>query len=142
MSSCAVPVLLIDDKPAIAGAMRRWLSGVPAILWLECATDLARGCELSRDRRPRVVLLDLDLVIPHVRGAIEALTRDNPECRVVIFTGYASAALVDDALMAGAAGFITKDTEPSKILELILNAADGNVALCPTASWILRNPSD
>jgi DNA-binding NarL/FixJ family response regulator len=138
LTAGAVTLLLIDDEPAVATALERWLRDVPDIAWIGCAPNLRSGLDLNAALKPRIVLLDLDMVLDRLSDSVEEMVLVNPAARVVMFTGHAALRLIDESLLAGAAGFITKETEPSKMLELIRAAGAGDIVLCPSSMEIMR----
>ncbi len=74
---------------------------------------------------PDVVLLDVEL--PGINGvdAIPKLTKLVPEAYILILTVYEQDMLVFRALGNGAAGYLTKNTPPEKILAAIKDVMEG-----------------
>jgi DNA-binding NarL/FixJ family response regulator len=73
------------------------------------AGDGERAVELARELRPDVVVMDLNM--PGMGGA-EATRRilaEAPGQRVLVLTITVDQHLIDDALAAGAAGYMLKD---------------------------------
>lgn len=130
-------VLIVDDNPMLCTALEHWLSREPGIAWVHCQTDPARAEEEVRARRPDIVLLDIDM--PGVSGVdlIAPLLAACPAAKVVLCSGMVSRGLLEQALDNGASGYVLKDQEPRTILQLIRQAAAGEVALCPTAQAAL-----
>lgn len=64
-------------------------------------------------------------------GALRALPRPPA---VVVLTTFGLDRYVHDALTAGAAGFLLKDTEPEEILRAVRLAADGQAMLSPAVT--------
>jgi two-component system, NarL family, invasion response regulator UvrY len=138
VNTALVTLLMVDDEPAVGAAMARRLRDVEGIAWLGCAASFEAGLKMNRQLRPRVILLDLDMVLDTLATSIAALERENADGSVVMFTGYATPQLIESSLVAGAGGFITKETDPSRMLQLIRAAAAGDVVLCPSSVEITR----
>lgn len=72
-----------------------------------------------------VVLLDVEL--PGINGvdAIPKIKKQIPDCQILILTVYENESTIFTALTNGAAGYLTKNTSPSKIVEAIKDAHEG-----------------
>jgi len=78
-----------------------------------------------------VDLLVLDLSLPGQSGLelLRHLVSRRPSLPVLVFTMHDGAALVQQCLRAGAAGFVTKSSEPAALLEALRRIARGEVVL-------------
>jgi len=78
-------------------------------------------------------VLVLDLSMPG-RGGLETLARvkaRRPGLRVLVFSMHDSPAMVDQALRAGADGYLTKSSEPDALIDAVRRAARGEQPLSP-----------
>jgi DNA-binding response OmpR family regulator len=66
-----IPVLLIDDQPLVAAAMRRLLAAAPEFVMQHCA-DPCRGVAQVEESRPALVIVDM--VMPGM-GGLEVIRR-------------------------------------------------------------------
>src|ERR1700728_587008 len=82
-------------------------------------------------RQPQVVLLDLGL--PGMSGiaGIPRLREKWPTAAVVVLTVYEDNDRVFEALCAGAAGYLLKDTSPAKLLDGLQDAVRGGAPMSP-----------
>jgi DNA-binding NarL/FixJ family response regulator len=128
-----IRVLIVDDQALIRAGFRALLSAEDDIEVVAEGGDGAAAVALAAGYRPDVVLLDIQM--PGVDG-IEATRRIASDpllagVHVVILTNYGLDEYVYDALRAGAAGFLVKDTEPADLLHGIRVAARGDALLSP-----------
>lgn len=142
MTAGPVSVLLVDDHRDLAEAMERWLPGVPGFVWLGCAPNIDEAIDVVYARSPRLVLIELDGIVGDIAEAFEALQQAGPESRLIAFTEHVSAGMVRLVMLAGAAGFIMKETEPGVLLELLRDAASGREVMCPVAARAIQDISD
>ncbi|GIH93351.1 response regulator [Planobispora siamensis] len=144
-----IRVLLADDQALIRAGFRALLEAEDDIEVVAEAADGARAVELAVRHRPDVVLLDIQM--PGTDG-IEATRRiaadpDLAGVRVVMLTNYGLDEYVFDALRAGAAGFLVKDTEPEDLLHGVRVAARGDALLSPAITrrligeFVARRPA-
>jgi DNA-binding NarL/FixJ family response regulator len=80
----------------------------------------------------------MDLSMPVMDG-VEATRRiaATPGVRVVVLTSFSDRARVNDALKAGAVGYLLKDCEPRELLTAVRAAAAGHVPLDPRVAGTL-----
>lgn len=128
-----IRVVIVDDQALMRAGFRALLDAEEGIEVTGEAADGRAGLELVRRHRPDVALIDVQM--PVMTG-IEATREiaDDPALagvHVVILTNYGLDEYVFDALRAGAAGFLLKDTEPAELLRAIEVAARGDALLSP-----------
>ncbi|MFF3443928.1 response regulator [Streptosporangium sp. NPDC002721] len=128
-----IRMLLVDDQALIRAGFRALLDAEDDIEVVAEAADGLRGVALAARHVPDVVLLDIQMP---VLDGIEATRRIAADpalagVRVVILTNYGLDEYVFDALRAGAAGFLVKDTEPEDLLHGVRVAARGDALLSP-----------
>ncbi len=128
-----IRMLLVDDQALIRAGFRALLDAEDDIEVVAEAADGLRGVELAVRHVPDVVLLDIQMP---VLDGIEATRRIAADpglagVHVVILTNYGLDEYVFDALRAGAAGFLVKDTEPEDLLHGVRVAARGDALLSP-----------
>jgi len=114
--------LLIDDQSVMRALIRDFLQSSLTNLTIAEAPDGARGMKLVAERRPRVVLMDINL--PAANG-IELAARIKalrPEIRVIMVTNLEGSAYVERALAAGAFGYVRKDKIYAELLPLVVRA--------------------
>lgn len=117
----SVRVLLADDHALVRAGIRALLEDLEGVTVVAEAGNGSEVLELARKYRPDVALLDISM--PGL-GGLEAsaqLKQELPEVRVVILSMHANEEYVLQALRAGAAGYMLKDSATAE-LELALQA--------------------
>ena len=129
-----IRVLLVDDDPLVRSALSMMLGGQDGITVVGQAPDGAQGVRMAREQRPDVVLMDIRMPLLNGIDATAQLHSQPDPPRVLVLTTYQADDYVLDALAAGAAGFLLKDTPPEGIIDAIVKVASGEAVLAPTAT--------
>ncbi|WP_433288804.1 response regulator [Pseudonocardia sp. CA-142604] len=128
-----IRVLIADDEALVRGGFRVLIDTEPGMIVVGEAGDGATAVELTRQTRPDVVLMDIRM--PGVDGLSAthqiAADPDLAGVHVLILTTFDHDEYVIDALSAGAAGFLIKNTEPVQLLRGIRVVAGGEALLSP-----------
>src|SRR5205085_10861700 len=93
--------------------------------------------------RPDVVVMDVRLPDGSGVEACRAIRAERPETQVVMLTSYGNDAAVVDSVMAGAAGYLLKQSPPERLIEAVDTAARGGSLLDPAVTggvmaWMRR----
>lgn len=133
----SVRLLLADDHPMLRDGLRRSLTEEGFTVVGE-ASDGYEAVDLAGRLKPDVVLMDVTM--PGCDG-VEATRRiraQHPDVRVVMLTMHADKEVLQEAIRAGAAGYLVKDCSIDEIVETVTMAADDSSALSqPLAASML-----
>ncbi len=126
-----IRVVVVDDQELVRAGFKALLDAEDDIeVVAEADSGNAAVAEVVASR-PDVVLMDIRM--PGSNG-IEATRRirdlDHPP-EVLILTTFDTDDNVFDALEAGAAGFLVKDTPPAQLIEAVRAAASGGAVISP-----------
>jgi len=110
-------LLLVDDDPAFARVLGRALSARGFTVH-SAASSAEAIAQLDSDGgiRPDFAILDLNLSGSSGLKLIGAVRQVNPECRIVVLTGYASISTAVDAIKLGADQYLAKPVEVDAIV--------------------------
>ena len=115
--------MVVDDHPVVRAGLRALLDGSAELSVVGEAADAVSGERVTVDTRPDVVLMDLNLGAgPDGIAGIGMLNRLPDPPRVVVLTTYDTDADVINALDAGAAGFLLKDSPPDELVRAVVAA--------------------
>ena len=123
-------VLLVDDHDLFRTGLRNLLADQGVDVVGEAQTG-AEALGLVRDLAPDVVVMDLNM--PGMNG-VEATRQINvlaPLTRVLVLTISDQDADVLDAILAGASGYLLKDSSIQDLLQGIRSAAVGEALISP-----------
>ena len=131
-----IRILLADDQNLIRAGFRALLNAEPDMeVVAECGTG-RDAVRLAARERPVVVLMDIRM--PEVDG-LEATRKIMADqglagTRIIILTTFELDEYIGEAVRAGAAGFLVKDTEPEELLRAVRVVHDGDALLSPSVT--------
>jgi DNA-binding NarL/FixJ family response regulator len=128
-----VRVVVIDDEALVRSGLQMILGSAPGIE-VVATCDGRRAIEETRRHQPDVVLLDIRM--PEVDGltVLRELNRWPEPPAVAMLTTFDADEFVAEALRAGAAGFLLKDTEPDQLVQAVRALAAGGSVLSPAVA--------
>jgi two-component system, NarL family, response regulator LiaR len=129
----SIRLLLVDDHTVVRQGLRMVLSLEPGLDIVGEAGNGREALELIPKLKPEVVLMDLLMPVMDGVSTIRAVKENYPDIEVVALTSVLEDRLVIDAVEAGAAGYLLKETGPEELIEAIRAAAKGEVRLHPKA---------
>ncbi|GAA2624747.1 response regulator transcription factor [Dactylosporangium fulvum] len=131
-----IRVVLADDQALVRAGFRSLLAAEPDIEVVGEASDGAHAVRLARQVRPDVILMDIRM--PGVDGlaATRQIAADPALAgvRIVVLTTFELDEYVAEALRAGAAGFLVKNTMPAELINGVRVVAAGDGLLSPSVT--------
>jgi two-component system cell cycle sensor histidine kinase/response regulator CckA len=117
-------ILLVDDEKYIRELGVELLTDVGYKVFT--ATDGEGALELYRKEQKRIDLVILDLVIPGMGGkkCYEEILKINPQAKILIVSGYSVNGPGQEAMEAGAKGFVGKPFDVSHMLTTVRHILD------------------
>jgi len=142
MNQCeTIRVMLVDDHQMVRNGLGTFLMVFDDLELVGEARDGEQALAIFERARPDVVLMDLKM--PRLDGvqATAALVERDPDARIIALTSFKDEALVQDALDAGAIGYLLKDIDADDLADAIRAARRGEPTLAPEAAWMLFKAS-
>lgn len=125
-----VRVLVVDDNEGFRDSLAMLLDGEDLEV-VGQAADGQRAIDLVGSTRPDVVLMDVRMPFMDGIEATRRLKSRYPSLGVVALTGTEDQQAVRDMLVAGASGYVLKDTDGDEIVDAVRRAAAGGATLSP-----------
>ena len=120
-----IRVLVADDHAVVRRGLRQILSETSDIHVQAEATTAHEVLDLVRTQRFDVVVLDVNLRAGNGIELVGDIRRERPTLPVLILTVYPEEQYAVRAIKAGAAGFLTKESAPERLIEAVRKVAAG-----------------
>jgi NarL family two-component system response regulator LiaR len=136
-SSPPIRVVLVDDHTMVRRGLATFLMVFDDLELAGEAADGEAAIQLCAQVLPDVVLMDM--VMPDMDGvtATRAIRQQFPEVQVIALTSFKEEELVQNALQAGAIGYLLKDVSADALAQAIRAAHAGRATLSSEAAQAL-----
>ena len=128
--SAPVRVLLVDDQLLVRSGFSLILSVEDDIEVIGQASDGEEAVRLTRELRPDVVLMDVQMPVMDGIEATRRIVADDL-ANVVILTTFDRDDYVFAGLAAGASGFLLKNADADHLIEAVRAVSGGHALLAP-----------
>jgi two-component system response regulator DevR len=140
----ATRLLVVDDHPVFRFGLTSLVRTVPGMEVVGEGTTSHEAIDLAERLRPDVVLMDVRLRVGSGVEACREIRTRQPQIHVLMLSSFSDESAVISSLLAGAAGYVLKEADPSRLIDAIERVARGESLLDPTATsallgWLRRS---
>ena len=139
MDTKPIRVYLLDDQAILRAGFKSLLREASGIEVIGVAGEGRSAVRDIEKERPDVVLLDITM--PELSGidTIPMIRKASPRTRIVMLTHHEGQTFVDQAIKAGADGYLSKDSDPEEMALAIRAVCRGDAYVSPKVSGGLVN---
>ena len=134
-----VKLVIADDHEIVRAGIKRLISVDKTIKVIGEASNGADAVELIKSSKPNVALIDI--LMPEMTGieAVAKLKSMNLSTFVVMLTAFEDSKHLEEALNAGADGYLTKDIGSKDLINSIHKVLEGDRVFSKSILMILQN---
>ena len=136
-----IRIMLVDDHSVVRSGLSAFLSVNPDFELVGEAENGEQAVSRATNLQPNVILMDLMMPIMDGVAATAAIKKQNPAIQIIALTSFQEDELVQNALKAGAVGYLTKNVSARELAAAIRAAKDGKMTLSPEAAQALVRAS-
>jgi DNA-binding NarL/FixJ family response regulator len=120
-----IKVIIADDHEIVRAGIRRLLSINRAIKIVDEADNGKDLVDIVEYNKPDVVLTDI--LMPNLNGidALKKIREKGIECCVIMLTAYEDSFHLENALEAGADGYLSKDINAKELVDAVFEVLNG-----------------
>jgi NarL family two-component system response regulator LiaR len=132
-----IRVIIVDDHDMVRSGLEVFLETCDDLALVGEASSGNEAVRLCTELQPDVVLMDL--LMPGMDGvsATRAIRQTNPDIQIIALTSFKDRELVQEALQAGAIGYLLKNISIDELADAIRSAHSGKSILAPEATQAL-----
>jgi len=135
-----ISVIVVDDHEVVRVGLRTLLAADENIDLVGEASSGREAVALAKQLRPEIVLMDLAMPLLNGMEATRQILQDCPTIKIVALSSYNDPEHVEQALAAGASGYLLKGMAPANLLGAIYEVHKGKRCFSPAiAERIVEN---
>ncbi len=127
-----ISILLVDDHAVVREGVRMLLTSQPDIDVIGEASGSKEGRAKAEELGPDIVLIDISMPDGNGAKVAQELQQSIPETRVIFLTRHDDQGYLQQAMRAGAKGYVLKKAAPYELLNAIRTVADGQIYVDPS----------
>jgi DNA-binding NarL/FixJ family response regulator len=129
-----VRIMLVDDHEVVRVGLRSLLERRENFAIVGEAADGDEAVDMARQAKPDVIIMDIRLPTMSGIEACREIRDDLPDTRIIMLTSYADDEAVYGSIIAGASGYLLKQTRGQDLAGAIERVARGESLLDPSVT--------
>ncbi|MGZ5248431.1 MAG: response regulator [Flavitalea sp.] len=132
-----ISVMIVDDHTLIRETWSFLLGRDEKFEVIAEVGDGQRAIEIARDKRPNIVLLDINMSPLNGFDVLKMIRKLSPGSKVIAVSMHSQPAYAKKMLRLGAKGYVTKNSPRQEMVDAILDVTAGNTYICQEVKNIL-----
>lgn len=127
----ALRILLADDHTLVRETLARWLASSDSITVIAQVSNSDDAITIAAREEPDIVVLDINMPGADVFEAARIIRIRSPKSKIIFLSAFHLDRYIEQALAAGALGYVTKGESPETLERAIRAVASGGVYFSP-----------
>ena len=142
-----IRVLIFEDNHSLRIGIAQLVSTTPGFQCVGAFEDCSTLIKNVKDTNPDIVLMDIGM--PGINGieAVKMLREKFPELKILMQTIFEENEKIFQSILAGASGYILKNTPNARFMEAIKETYEGGAPMSPSIAtkvlkMVIHQPSN
>ena len=129
-----IRVTIFEDNNSLRKGLYQLINGSEGFKCVGAFEDCLDLLKNIEDTKPDVVLMDIEM--PGINGieAVSMLREKYPDLKILMQTIFEDSEKIFQSILAGASGYILKNTSPSRFLDFIKETYEGGAPMSPSVA--------
>jgi DNA-binding NarL/FixJ family response regulator len=125
--SSPIKILIVDDHPVVREALACRVAKNPEFVICAEADSVEQACQLAEETHPDIVITDITLKHGDGIELVQRLKSLDARMRILVLSMHPDHVYAEQALRAGALGYINKEETAEKVIEAIRDVMAGRI---------------
>ena len=129
-----IKVTIFEDNKSLRLGLYQLINGSEGFQCVGAFEDCLNLLQNIEETKPDVVLMDIQM--PGINGieAVRMLREKYPALKILMQTIFEESDKIFQSILAGASGYILKNTSPTRILDFIKETYEGGAPMSPSVA--------
>jgi len=129
-----IKVTIFEDNNSLRQSLYQLINGSDGFKCVGAFEDCLDLFKNIEETKPDVVLMDIEM--PGINGieAVSMLREKYPDLKILMQTIFEDNEKIFNSILAGASGYILKNTSPSRFLDFIRETYEGGAPMSPSVA--------
>ncbi len=132
-----INILIADDHKLIRETWTYILNSDPRFQVVAECGDSEEAVELAKQKRPHIVLMDINMTPINGFEATEKIRKVSPGSKIIGVSMHSQPAYAKKMLQVGARGYVTKNSSREEMFKAIMEVFRGNKYVCDEIKTII-----
>lgn len=132
-----ISILIVDDHTLIRETWSFLLGRTDDFEVIAEVGDGQRAIEIARDKRPNIVLLDINMAPLNGFDILKMIRKLSPGSKVIAVSMHSQPSYAKKMLRMGAKGYVTKNSPRQEMMDAIREVFNGQTYICQEVKNII-----
>lgn len=132
-------IMIVDDHTLIRESWAKFIGTYPEYEVIFITGEGQKAIDAARDKRPDIVLLDINMVPITGFEVLEMIRRLSPGSKVIGVSMHSQPAYVKKMMRGGAKGYVTKSSPTEELMQAIADVSAGKTYICAEVKNIIAD---
>jgi DNA-binding NarL/FixJ family response regulator len=134
-----ISIMVVDDHKLIRETWTYILNSHPRFVVIDQCGDAEQSVELARQKRPDIVLMDINIQPFNGFEATEKIRKVSPLSKIIGVSMHTEPAYARKMLQIGAKGYVSKNSSREEMYKAITEVYNGSKYICDEIKTIIAD---
>ena len=114
-----ITIMIAEDHPVMRQGFANMLEDIENFKVIGVAENGKKLIDLIKKNQPDIAIIDLEMPVLDGFSTIEILSKEFPKVKSIVYSSHNEKTIIKELIILGARGYLTKEIDFDKIVEII-----------------------